>query len=511
LDITQQVSTLLNTSFMAFGLLPKHAQSITLAPLTTQQIWTLALQATRDMGWKIGDVNASSFKAYTRFSMSSYGEEVTFRVKEHTLHIESKCTGNQIYDWGKNKQNIITVIGAIKKLRQELSEEEIEARYLTFTEQPLSDTTLIPQEEELNPIGGNKNFLSLFIPTKGYFITPILVYLNVLVFIIMVLSGVHILDPTGEDLVKWGANFEPYTLIGQWWRLLTCCFVHIGIVHLLFNMYALTYIGLLLEPYMGRVRFLTAYLFTGIVASMVSVLWNDYIISAGASGAIFGMYGVFLALLTTNLVHKSARVSLFSSMGIFIAYNLFSGLKTGSGVDNAAHIGGLLSGLLIGYIFLPSIKRAYETTYTYITIGGLSLALLFSCFIFLDSPEVKYNSEHMAQYEKEMTNFAAMESWALEVFNLPDSTSDKVILRHLEDKGIYYWNECILLLESFDDLDLPDPIKAHNQKLKKYCNLRLKSYRLIYKSIEENTDQYNREIEKYHREIDQIIRELTGQ
>ena len=79
----------------------------------------------------------------------------------------------------------------------------------------------------------------------------------------MAINGVNIMLPDNGSLLNWGANFRPMTLDGQWWRLLTNCFLHIGIFHLLMNMYALLYIGVLLEPLLGRTRFLSAYLLTG--------------------------------------------------------------------------------------------------------------------------------------------------------------------------------------------------------------------------------------------------------
>ena len=79
--------------------------------------------------------------------------------------------------------------------------------------------------------------------------------------------------------------------------MLTCCFVHIGLFHLLFNMYALLFIGMALEPGMGKWKFATAYLLTGILASLASTAWHNNTVSAGASGAIFGMFGVYIALL----------------------------------------------------------------------------------------------------------------------------------------------------------------------------------------------------------------------
>jgi len=102
------------------------------------------------------------------------------------------------------------------------------------------------------------------------------------------------------------------------------------------NMYALLYISLLLEPHLGRTRFLTVYLLTGLTASLASLWWHNLTISAGASGAIFGMYGVFLSMHTTNLIEKSARKALLTSIAVFVGYNILNGLKPNSGIDNAA-------------------------------------------------------------------------------------------------------------------------------------------------------------------------------
>ncbi len=107
----------------------------------------------------------------------------------------------------------------------------------------------------------------------------------------MILTGVDIMVPDTESLIAWGANFRPITLAGEWWRLLTSCFLHIGIIHLLMNLYALMYIGIQLEPHLGKTRFLAAYLLTGIAGSANSLYWHEFTVSAGASGAIFGMYG----------------------------------------------------------------------------------------------------------------------------------------------------------------------------------------------------------------------------
>lgn len=95
-------------------------------------------------------------------------------------------------------------------------------------------------------------FTSFLTPKLDFFMSPILIIFCVLVYISMVASGVHFINPTPESLVLWGANFTTLTFQGEYWRLLSNCFLHIGFIHLLFNMYALLFIGLLLEPVIGK-------------------------------------------------------------------------------------------------------------------------------------------------------------------------------------------------------------------------------------------------------------------
>lgn len=103
-----------------------------------------------------------------------------------------------------------------------------------------------------------------------------------------------------------------------------------------------------------------------------------------------------------------------------------------------------------------------------------------------------------------------MESLALEIYNLPPYTPAEEILLEIKDKGLYYWNENIKILDSFQDLDLPLSVKERNEKLRTYCELRIKNYELIYKTIEEGTDQYEEEIEDLGYQIERLIDELTN-
>jgi len=320
----------------------------------------------------------------------------------------------------------------------------------------------------------------------------------------MILSGVNALLPDNLSLVKWGANFRPVTLEGEWWRLITCCFLHIGVFHLLFNMYALLYIGLLLEPYLGKLRFAVAYLLTGVIASLTSLYWHDATISAGASGAIFGMYGVFLAMLTTNFVEKTTRKALLVSIAVFVVYNLLNGLK--GGVDNAAHIGGLVSGFIFGYIYYPGLRKPENASLLYTTTGAAALLVLATSF-------VVYNKmpNDLPVYQQQMKLFARMERRALRVYRMPKDTPKEKWLSVIRDTGIYYWNENIKLLEGVERLKVPEKVKGRMGTLIDYCNLRIVSYNYLYKRIEEDAGPEKDSIKYYNSQIKEILDKLKGE
>lgn len=225
---------------------------------------------------------------------------------------------------------------------------------------PKLDESELSRFESGKPSNDNdvKEFIDFLKPKEGYFITPIIIYLNILIFMIMVFAGLGFISFKGQDLLAWGANFRPSTTNGEWWRLLTSTFLHGGLMHLIANMYGLLFVGIFLEPLLGRTIYLTVYLLTGILASCASLWWYDATVSVGASGAIFGLYGLFLALLLTKIFPPDFGKAFLTSTLIFICYNLLMGLT--GGIDNAAHIGGLLSGFVVGLILYPTLKKQVE-------------------------------------------------------------------------------------------------------------------------------------------------------
>lgn len=205
-----------------------------------------------------------------------------------------------------------------------------------------------------------KETLDFFIPKEGFYITPILININLLVFIAMMIAGLGFVSFKGQDLLHWGANYRPVTTDGQWWRLLTNTFIHGGLMHVLANMYGLLFVGIFLEPLLGKTKYLLIYLTTGILASAASIWWYHATISVGASGAIFGLYGFFLATLLLKVFPPDFGKAFLTSTLVFVGFNLFMGFT--GGIDNAAHIGGLVSGFIIGLVMSRQLKQQVEVT-----------------------------------------------------------------------------------------------------------------------------------------------------
>jgi membrane associated rhomboid family serine protease len=203
-----------------------------------------------------------------------------------------------------------------------------------------------------------KETLGLFRPQLGFYVTPIIMGVNILVFLAMVLAGLGVASFRTSDLLNWGANYSLLVRQGQWFRLVTSMFVHGGLFHLAMNTYGLLFAGLFLESMLGTGKFAFAYLFTGITASIVSILVHPNTVTLGASGAIFGLYGVLLVLLFVKDFGRAlTKDPLLINIAIFIGVNLLIG-SLAIGIDNAAHVGGLLSGILLGAFFCLAVSNA---------------------------------------------------------------------------------------------------------------------------------------------------------
>lgn len=191
-------------------------------------------------------------------------------------------------------------------------------------------------------------------------VTNIIIALNAVVFVIMGALGAGWFQTTSLlPYILYGANNGAATTDGEWWRLLTSMFMHYGLLHLLFNMWALFTAGGFLEKLQGRALFAFIYLGAGLAGGFASIAWHgDKSWSAGASGAVFGVYGAVFGYMLRE--KKSLPPSVFQSMLksslTFGAYNILYGLGR-AGIDNAAHFGGAAAGIAFGWMLALPLER----------------------------------------------------------------------------------------------------------------------------------------------------------
>ena len=206
---------------------------------------------------------------------------------------------------------------------------------------------------------------------KKPIVTYSLIFICILVFILMYVLGNGSTD--NYTLLVFGANVDTLTKNGHYYRLFTSMFLHIGILHLLCNMYSLYIIGKEVENVFGKVKYLIIYLLSGIAGSILSLAFNHNTICAGASGAIFGLLG---ALLYFGYYYRTyLGATLTRTIIPVIVLNLIIGF-TSSGIDNAAHIGGLVGGILIAMAVGVPDKSNNNNK-----INGIVLSLIYFGFI----------------------------------------------------------------------------------------------------------------------------------
>ncbi|MFZ3580335.1 rhomboid family intramembrane serine protease [Virgibacillus sp. DJP39] len=203
------------------------------------------------------------------------------------------------------------------------------------------------------------------------FLTFILFAINIFLFIILEFSGG---STSTQTLITYGAKYNPAIIEGEWWRIISSMFLHIGLLHLFMNMLALYYLGTTVERIYGSARFLFIYILAGIGGGLASFAFTTTV-SAGASGALFGLFG---ALLLFGMLHKKL---FFQTMGkgiiVLIGLNLIFGFSIPQ-VDNSAHIGGLIAGFLASAIvFLPKKKKFFYQLAAFVCYFAIIIGLIF--------------------------------------------------------------------------------------------------------------------------------------
>ncbi|MFA6152585.1 MAG: rhomboid family intramembrane serine protease [Chitinophagaceae bacterium] len=311
-----------------------YSEELIMNGKSVSQFAALIHDAALTLHWQLLNFTENQLLYQTPFSTDSRGEFVQIFIVDDKAGIQVSPVNE--YYWSQ-EQNVKIVA----QLKAELDEQ---------TE------NLSIKERSKHPMYREKYGALLL--SKTYIVTPLLLYICAILFLMMIIAGVSPITPTAKSLFVWGGNFKDAVIGGQWWRLISYMFLHAGAMHLIMNGFALLYAGMYLEPLIGRIRLVSAYVLTGISAGIASLIIHPHSVGVGASGAIFGLYGVFFALLTTNYLQKTARKTMLRSLLFFVVFNLLMGLQ--GNTDNAAHIGGLLSGILIGYLFYPAIKKSAD-------------------------------------------------------------------------------------------------------------------------------------------------------
>lgn len=352
-------------------------------------------------------------------------------------------------------------------------------------------------------------------------VTYTIIGINVLVFMIMGLQGAGFFEANGLVHLRWGSNYGTLTASGDWWRLFTAIFLHFGIIHLALNMYALFSIAAYLEPMLGKLRYITAYLCCGILASLASLCWHtEPVNSAGASGAVFGMYGVFLALLTTNLIPKQVRRPLLLSIVIFVIYNIANGIK--GGIDGAAHIGGLVSGAIIGYLFAFSIKKERKQQTASWVVPAVIILSVVICGWYLQQNkisaevrntvlrEIKNDSYPDVDRFKELYDqFVIVQHEALQIYHeYGDNLSG--LPKPIKEQFTLKLDEANSIAVKMMNLDVGDEMKGLAATVNRYVGLRKKEMELTLRISEQpdNADTLTIEREQVKKEIDKELLKL---
>lgn len=366
--------------------------------------------------------------------------------------------------------------------------------------------------------------------------TPVLLAINILVFVAMVISGVSLWSPTPLQVLPWGANHGVLTLNGDVWRLLTCTFLHLGIIHLLVNMYALYILGPIVERVLQPTGYLVLYLLSGIGGSLASVWWQPVVTSAGASGAIFGVFGALMgfALRQKSTLPPSIFVQLRNNGVMILVLNIILGLSVQS-IDMAGHLGGLVVGFVVAWLISQPVGIAYsrqrwQLAWFAAVIGtGLAVAVFFlipreavkdplqllELRQLLRSASSQQQQKALTQFMRAVEKFRKQEKLWIDRYNRIQGqvatrqiTQPAFVQQILRD--IYpAWSK---LDEGFATISLEHLPPAYRQKmtlLLRYIKVRGEHFYTLAKGIESDNAALLRQAQQKSQEIEKIIQALN--
>jgi rhomboid protease GluP len=271
-------------------------------------------------------------------------------------------------------------------------------------------------------------------------VTYLLIAINVVLWIFMLLNGAAWNNSSPEKLLLWGGNAASEVQKGEWWRLLTSMFLHSGFNHLFMNMIGLLSIGVTVERIYGRRLFTLIYFGSGLIGSALSLNYGaQHVVSVGASGAIFGIAGAMMLgfYLHKDKLPKSLGNQTISGIAIFIIFNLLNGF-THQGIDNAAHVGGLVGGCLLAYLLPGRFDMEYFVrNFQRRAIAGIAVVIVATTSLAGIAPHATFDQRKLqdgqAAFKRGMDGFVAA-SKSIQQDQL-DVKSGKETERESDDKS----------------------------------------------------------------------------
>lgn len=304
-----------------------------------------------------------------------------------------------------------------------------------------------------------------------------LMFINVGVFLIVYLQINSFSEPDWTlHLLEQGAEFNPYTLDREWYRIFTHMFLHGNILHLLFNMYALYSVGMEVESETGIKKFLVVYFLTGIAAALTSLYWSLFSVGVGASGAIFGLFGFSLILnLFRSRQGGHSLAPIFINFAIFLGINLI--FAQAIKADTSAHLGGLVCGVILGLLSLTHSSHLSKVKFEYVVLPVLVI-LYFAL------------PRYQVTYYKFFQYILATEDSAQQIF--AKNASDEYYLATFK-RTYARWDSALHMLNAHTFL--PEELHTDTFKLRRYIQLRKQENSFRIKMMERESYIYMDSIE----------------
>ena len=491
---------------MALGISPYKKVIVPLNDYNPDDYLTLLYNAMLGLNWHISYFDHDGLIAYTNLSWESYAEEVSVRIQKNTAVIKSECVGYQGFftDYGKNAKNLELLFGEIEytdfhlsdSLEQktgELMRSIPENQFVTLAEPPMVGKETL------------RGFFDFLIPRKYYMVTPILVIVNTVIYFMTTFfialmwaflrrGGKTKGTPLETIYLYVGFSGRSNVLHGQVWRLVTNTFLHFSFLHLAGNMIALIYIGAMIESKLGKWCFLALYLLTGICASMASVIWRDAGISGGASGAIFGLFGILLALCSTKFYEANAHKAILISTAFFVGLNI---IPIGQGIDHAAHFGGLISGYIFGLIAYWAL-----THQTGVARWSIGLSFALTCAFVLVSVAITPDYK-IKEFEALVKQADSTELHIQKCFYRHNELSHQEKIDTIEQYGLPLIKQYQQYPVKYAALPLPTRKRKEVEFRTKIIKLECQVFQLVYRESKEQ------DFEKYRPEMDSLTNNIN--